>query len=304
MTKEKLLKAEYGSDKTPLRIGSIEIPCYVLEDGRRVISGRGMQNSLGFKSKNAGDHLLKILEGKRFQLNLKSKSDDILCRIKNDRIQFAVSATSGTPANVFGHEATVLIDIADLMIEANKIGILTDKQKVYAQQAEMIIRSVAKVGIIALIDEATGYQNIRAKDALQGLLDKYLLKEFAAYAKRFPIEFYQEMFRLRGWNIHNPKLLKKPSCVGNYTNDIVYNRLAPGILEELKARNPKDDKGNRKARHHQFLTEDLGHPALSQHLHTVIAFMRAATKWEDFYRMLQRALPKKNEQMLLDLGNK
>src|SRR3972149_798273 len=95
--------------------------------------------------------------------------------------------------------------------------------------------------------------------------------------------------------------INRPSVVGRYTNDIVYERLAPGILKELKSRNPKNETGNRPAKHHQWLTQDVGHPALAQHLHATIALMRASATWEHFYRLLQRALPKKNETIPLAL---
>jgi hypothetical protein len=111
------------------------------------------------------------------------------------------------------------------------------------------------------------------------------------------------MFRLKQWDINKVKFTNRPGIVGTYTNDIVYERLAPNIVEELKKRNPKDN-GYRKVKHHQFLTDDIGHPALEQHLHTVIAFMRASTSWDGFKRLLQRALPKKNEQMLFDIERK
>ena len=89
--------------------------------------------------------------------------------------------------------------------------------------------------------------------------------------------------------------------VGKYTNDLVYDRLAPNILEELEKKNPKNDKGHRVRRHHQWLTEEIGHPALAQHLYAIIGFMRASTNWNDFYRMVQRAFPKKNTAMLLPM---
>ena len=66
-------------------------------------------------------------------------------------------------------------------------------------QCEILAPALARVGIIALIDEATGYQEIRDRQALQQILDKYLLKEYAAWAKRFPDEFYKQIFKLRGW---------------------------------------------------------------------------------------------------------
>jgi hypothetical protein len=77
------------------------------------------------------------------------------------------------------------------------------------------------------------------------------------------------------------------------TNDIVYERLAPGILEELEQRNPKDEKGRRPRRHHQWLTDDVGHPALAQHLHAVTGIMRASKDWKQFHDILDRAFPKR-----------
>ena len=160
--------------------------------------------------------------------------------------------------------------------------------------------SLAHVGIVALVDEAAGYQEIRSKEALQALLDAFLQKEFAAWAKRFPDQFYKEMFRLRGlaWN----KLsVKRPQYIGKLTNDVVYERLAPGILEELQHRNPKDEKGRRLGRHHRLLTDDIGHPALARHLRAVIGLMRASSNWEQFHKMLNRAFPKKGDVFQLEL---
>jgi hypothetical protein len=157
---------------------------------------------------------------------------------------------------------------------------------------------LAKVGIIALVDEVTGYQEVRDREALQKILELYLLKEFAAWAKRFPDDFYKELFRLRGWN-WNKLSVARPGYVGKLTNDLVYERLAPGILDDLKRKNPRTESGNRKVRHHQWLTEDVGHPALAQHLHATIALMRAAQNWSSFYTMIERALPKRMGQLPL-----
>ena len=173
-----------------------------------------------------------------------------------------------------------------------------------ADKAYILMKAFAAVGITALIDEATGYQEIRDKKALSELLDKYLRKEHAAWAKRFPDDFYKELFRLRGWEWKGMKV-NRPSYVGTLTIDIVYDRLAPEIVSELEKRNPKTNAGYRKYKHHQWLTDDIGLPALSEHLYAVLGLMRASSTWENFYNLLQRAFPKKNEQMLLnfDLDN-
>ncbi len=164
----------------------------------------------------------------------------------------------------------------------------------------MLMRAFAKVGIIALVDEATGFQEVRDNLALQAILDKFLRKEFATWAKCFPVDFYREIFRLRKWEWRGMKI-NRPQVVAHYTNDIVYKRLAPGILKELKIKNPKDDKGRRKAKYYQWLTEDVGHPALAQHLYAVIGLMRIADSWEGFKRMLDRAYPQKGDTPQLEL---
>jgi hypothetical protein len=148
------------------------------------------------------------------------------------------------------------------------------------------------VGLIALIDEATGYQGIRKQDALKVIAEAYLSKERAVWEKCFPDEFYHQLFRLRGWTW---SIAKKPMKVGQLTKDLVYKRLAPGIVAELEHLNPCRKKWQRKACHHQYLSDDLGHPALSQHLHALTVLMRSAPNWKTFYSMVQMALPVKDD---------
>lgn len=97
--------------------------------------------------------------------------------------------------------------------------------------------------------------------------------------------------------------VNRPQVVGHYTNDIVWDRLAPGVRDELEKNNQKDASGKRLAKHHQWLTEDVGHPALQEHLIGVIAIMQGSLKWDGFQRTLQRAYPKININLELPLGN-
>lgn len=215
---------------------------------------------------------------------------DLIARIENP-IVFQPSRGGRT---AYGYEATILADICDVVFETNKEGKLLPQQKHVAERCEMLMRAFAKVGLIALVDEATGYQEVRDRIALQKILDKYLLEEYAKWAKRFPNEFYELMFKFKGWQWKGMSV-NRPSVVGKYTNDLVYERLAPGLLTELKKLNPPDEHGRRKVRHQQWLTEDIGHPELQKHLAILIAFMRAAPNWAVFHRNVERALPKLGE---------
>lgn len=288
------LKAIAGSDKTALKLGNVELACYVLEDGTRVFSGNGLQRALQFPPSAGGSALVKMLNTGELRQFI---TNEIQAKI-DSRIEFDRIGSGGALSKTYGYDATLLIDICDILIEAKNQGKLTPRQEDYAKVAEIIIRSVAKVGIIALVDEATGYQEVRQRDALRAILDKYLQKEFSAWAKRFPDEFYKEIFRLKNWNF-DPLSVKRPGVIGTYTNDIIYERLAPGILNELRQLNPKNEAGYRPQKHHQFLTQEIGHPALAQHMYGVLGLMRASSDWDSFYQKLQMAYPKKNEQMLL-----
>lgn len=271
---------EKATHSGELRIGSLTLLCHVLEDGTRVVSQSSINTSLKLTRTS---NLSKFI------------SNGILKEYVNDELRMSVNnpiifkrRMGGNPT--FGYKATILVDICDIILQANKENVLMEDKKHVVQQAEILIRSFAKVGIVALIDEATGYQEVRQKDALQKILDAYLSKELSAWAKRFPDDFYKEIFRLKGWP-YNQMSVKRPSCVGNYTQDIVYRRLAPEILKELEKKNPKDDKGRRKHTHHQFLTQDIGHPALAQHLYGAIGLMRTQQTWDQFMRLLNRAYP-------------
>jgi hypothetical protein len=184
-------------------------------------------------------------------------------------------------------------------LQARQAGkVLTPSQHVVAQHCELLVRAFSRVGIIALVDEATGYQDIRPREALQAYLEKILRKELAAWVKRFPDEFYRQIYRLKGWPW--PGMGKnRYSVVAHYTKDLVYERIAPGLLEELQAKNPKDEKGRRKARHHQWFSDEVGHPMLAQHLFAVVALARASDSWDRFMLSMNQAFPRKNHTLEL-----
>lgn len=294
---ENVVQALYGSPDNPLRIGDLEIPCYVLEGDRRVLAQGGMIASLGMSWGSGGkpgpDRLAKFTAGKGINPFVSAELRD---RTTNP-IKFR--APNGKIA--YGYEATVLADLCDAVLEARSAGKLQAQQEHIAKQCEILVRGFARVGIIALVDEATGFQNVRARRALDKILDKWIKDELAKWAKMFPDEFYEQMARLRG--LHYSEIAtKRPGYIGRLTNDIVYERLAPGVLDELRRKTPKDDKGRRKYKYHQWLTEDIGNPRLREHLWAVIGLMRASSNWRSFYSLLNRAFPKytDNPQLLLD----
>ena len=196
-----------------------------------------------------------------------------------------------------GINAEAIPLICDVWLKAREIGVLRQSQRHLCEAAEIIMRGLAHVGIIALVDEATGYQYDRDRDALAKILEAFVAKELRKWVKTFPPDFYREMFRLRGWEF--PDTAAKPPLVGKLTDNVVYQRLAPGVRDELRSRNPSDEKGRRRHKHHQYLTENVGFPRLREHLASVTSLMKISKNWKDFLVYLEKVHPKYNTTMQL-----
>jgi hypothetical protein len=179
---------------------------------------------------------------------------------------------------------------------------LTPAQLEIAKRAEILVRALSRVGIVALIDEVTGYQDIRPQDALEKYLELLIRKELAAWVKRFPDEFYENIYHLKGWPW--PGMSKnRYSVVAHYTRDLVYERMAPELLKKLEEKSPANENGQRPRKMHEWLSEDVGEPMLAQHLHALVMFQKLAIAngygWKRFLRMVDQVLPKKDATMLL-----
>ncbi len=294
MSEEKILKATHGSPDHPLKIGDLEIPCYVLEDGRRVLHHRGMVSALGMarggSSKGGGDRLQIFVSGKGLEPFVPKE----LIEVIENPIKFRT--TRGNLA--YGYDAQILADICDTVLAARKAGALQKQQLHIADKCEILMRGFARVGIIALVDEATGFQAARDRDELHKLLAKYLSEERLKWAKMFPDEYYRQLFRLRGWT-YSPIDRKRPKVVGKYTNQLVYEKLPPMVLEELRRLNPVKNKKTwrREATHFQHLSADIGQPDLRDHLLQLIAIMRVSPNWAAFKRLFARAFPADKQQI-------
>lgn len=282
-----------GRDKLPkvthngtLVIGEIEIPCSVLSDGTRLITQRGFMGAMGYsggrKPKSEGDRHIPIFLDhnsiKPLIINEENMPDTPVCFV----------ASNG--AKAYGYKAELLPRVCDIFMEARKQGLLPKNQMHIAERAEILVRALAQVGIVALIDEATGYQETRARNALHELLSKYLSEERLAWARTFPDEFYKQIYRLRGWEWSGKNA--KPPLVGKLTNEVVYERLPEGVLQALKELNPVDaDTKRRKHKHHQFLSTNIGQPDLNKYITQLVPVMRLCQTWEELIEKIEVALP-------------
>ena len=198
-----------------------------------------------------------------------------------------------------GYEASIFIEICDGFLEARKYIDLSPRQAIIAAQCEILVRSFAKVGLIALIDEATGYnrEKSRAKDELQKYLSSFLREEAARWVKTFPDSFFEDIYKMKNWTWQNTS--KRPGVVGRIIGDIVYDRIGPCIHAELERLNPKNERGNRSSKHHQHLT-DVGKVKLGEHLATLHGLAIVSDyRWEKFMAYVDKTFPRQYQQLSL-----
>jgi P63C domain len=273
--------AEYGDDEHPLMLGGVSVPCFVLDDGERVLSQRGFFEVLGMRT--GGGVMERFISNTKLEESLDA---DAIQALRNP---LKMRSSRGGP-HVLTYKGPLLVDVCNAILTSNDMGIVEKAYSEVAVRAYVIVRAVAKVGIIALIDEATGYEKERAANSLAQILEAFIAKELQPWVKTFPAEYYSELFRLRGLPFPSGSV-KRPQFFGHLTNDIIYRRLAPGVLTELKRVVPKNTQGKPKGKLTQMLTPNVGYPKLRELLGAVVAIMQLSTNYLDFKAKLDRLRP-------------
>lgn len=269
-----------------LVVGNMEFEVAVLTDGTRVINQKTIMEALG-RNTTTGRHERNnhrppfVGAG-----NLVPYFPDELPSLFTP-IEFRAPGSVGVAT---GFDAAILPLVCETYLAAKDAGALRGSQLPAAEAASILIRGLARIGIIALVDEATGYQEVRARDELARILAAYVSPELQPWLKRFPDEFFEQIYRLQRWEF-KPGTSKRNPYVGKLINKYVYDQLPPGVLDELRQKNPVLESGRRANKHHQFLTEGTGNSHLDRQISTVTTLMRISDDKQHFEELFDRAFP-------------
>lgn len=271
-----------------LVIGETKLLCAVLENGTRLISQSTLLEALGRSRSAKSDQGVTVL----LAANLRPFISPELNAQMQNPVAYRTRPVSGRGfgSRALGYPAELLPQICDVYLDARNEGILLKNQEPAALAAEILMRGLARVGIVALVDEATGYQETRAKNELAQILRAYVAEELRPWMKRFPDEFFKQIYRMQGWEFREGNS-KRPGYVGNLINKYIYEQLPEGVLEEIQRMNPSNEKGNRSHKHHQYLTEGTGNLHLDRQISTVTTLMRISDDKHQFEAMFDRAFP-------------
>jgi hypothetical protein len=264
------------------------IPCAVLSNNMRVLSAGGLERAFGSGAKRGpvASEDEGMLPAFLSAANMRPFITPELMRLLSETIVYKAKK-GGRLAH--GFEATILNKICNAILDARAAGKLRQSQQPLAAGAELLMRGFAEVGLVALIDEATGYQAERASDELHRILSAYISKELLPWVRRFPPEFFEQIYRIHGWR-YEPGNTQRPQYVGHFINRYVYEQLPDGVLDELRRRNPPVD-GRRKHKHSQLLTKHTGNPHLDRQVVAVTTVLRLAESKPDFVAKFERVFP-------------
>jgi hypothetical protein len=268
-----------------LNLAGKEIACDVLADGRRVLRKAAIYRTLGRSKPN--NKTRKEAEGDQIPVFMSANNLKTYLERENDGRLDLISYKSPSGQKLQGYDAAILPEVCKMYVKANSDGVLKDDQKHIAKVCEIILCGLATVGIIALVDDATGFVEQRERTELEKLLSAYISEELRQWTSKFPNEFFKQMYRLYGWSYPNVKNYH-PKCVGHFINKYIYDRLPPGVKDELKKKCPSNENGNRIHRFHQFLT-DVGDKNLTNQIVQTISYMKICKDVKELDEILEKA---------------
>jgi hypothetical protein len=248
-----------------LVIGNTELPVYVLDDGRRVIT-RNSATQYITNGKGGGN-----LEA---YIGIEPLKEYLPDTLPEQLIEIVIPEV--VHKTVLGMSAETFLDICSAYVRALDEGKLkTNRQIEIATKAGVFLAACSKVGLTALIDEATGYQYVRSEEALQLKLRLYLEEEMRKWELTFPEELWKEFGRLTHWK---GSLIQRPKYWGRLVMELIYDYLDPDVAEWLRKNNPKPQKGQN---HHQWLSGQYGLKKLTEHIWRVVGMAQACNSMRE-----------------------
>jgi P63C domain len=280
----------------PLPIGDAVLVAAVLPNGKRLLSQGTVLQAIGrARTPKAGTGGFTTVDDLPFFLQaevlkpfiseeLMMSTTPILFRLKRGM------RTVGYDAMLLPMICEVYLNFRDYLNEHISDGDAGQKKVAQAHfrkyrhiiaACDRLTRGLARRGIIGLVDDATGYRGDQLKEDVLRVIAAYMSPTLLPWTQKFEAEFFEEIYRLHGWE-YKPGNTKNPQYTGTFITKYVYEPLPPGVLEEMKTRLPKNEKGNRRAKLWQTLSADTGIPHLDRQRRDILLLMRLSANKDEF----------------------
>ena len=279
------LKIAYGSSKLPLKIGGLELPCYILSDNQHVLPITGIQKLLGYDGKSE-TWLLNILISISKFVEIPEK----LLKAYEKPFKIDINPTKTNIEILKAIPSTALLETCQTIVDAKNNGLLGANLIKISKPAALMIEQTKYKNIDALIDVATGYQTYKTQVLLsfEQYMQRQLEDEAVFWLKTIADDFYFALFKIHNqdWNL----MKTSPEFMGSLIYDLIFCRINTEILSELRAKTPKRAylrKGN-QAQNNENLK-------LKGYIDALMALLKTSEhNWFIFLQLLQRTYPIQN----------
>jgi general stress protein YciG len=289
----------YATHDGDMDIAGRRIVCAVLNTRKRVLTQETFLTAVGRAAKAKGgkgsstmqvDGLPPFLAAENLRQfisnELREATTPIIYRTKSGGRAY------GFDAMLLPYVCEVYLKARDAHMEAMRLnpagpGVLLKTQEHIVRACDTLMRGLARVGIIALVDKATGYADQQTTDELFRVLEAYISPNLIPYTKRFPDEFFKQVYRTYGWK-YQPGSTKRPQCVGQFINKYIYDQLPEGVLPRLRELNPVMESGRRQHKHYNYLTVDTGDEHLNRQVTAVQTLLQVASTKKEFDAMFAK----------------
>ncbi len=285
-----------------LQIGDIRLTCAVLDDANntRVLTQEGFLQAIGRAGKAKGGEGAST-DGKPAFLRAANLepfiTDELLA--STVPIEFIPLKGPGYQGRAFGYAAKLLPGVCWVYQDALVAGVLLKSQSHIGVACRDFLKSLTNYAIEDLIDQATGFDDLRKREAINRIIEQFVRKDALPWVRMFDLEFYRLIYRLNGWPF-DPAKTARPGVIGTWTNDI-YDRMAPGIKNELHRRVRRNEKGKPTQKLTQYLTKEDGRLKLKETLGSVKMLMKMSVDWKDFMQKLDLYHPRFGNTLQLPL---
>jgi hypothetical protein len=241
-----------------LQIGDIRLTCAVLDDANntRVLTQEGFLQAIGRAGKAKGgegasvDGYPAFMRAKNLEPFI---SKDLLA--STTPIEFIPLKGPGYQGRAFGYAAKLLPGVCWVYQDALVANALLKSQRHIGVACRDFLKSLTNYAIEDLIDQATGFDDMRKREAINRIIERWVRKDALPWVRMFDLDFYRQIYRLNGW-VFDPEKTARPGVIGHWTNDI-YDRMAPGIKGELHRRVKRNEKGRPTQKLTQYLTKSV-----------------------------------------------
>lgn len=281
-----------------LEIAGRRIACAVLNTRKRVLTQQTFLTAVGRAAKakaGKGSRGMQVDDLPPF-LAAANLHDFISDELRQSTTPIVYRTKSGGKA--FGYDAMLLPHVCEVYLKARDAhleaknqdppgSVLLPSQEHIVKACDMLMRGLAKVGIIALVDQATGYAEQQTKDEMFKILEQYISPTLLPWTKTFPDEFFKQVYHIYKWD-YRPGNNKRPQCVGAFINKYIYDQLPPGVLDKLREINPVLPAGYRKEQHWRHLTADTGNEHLDRQITAVQTLLQISDDKKSFDAVFSR----------------